>query len=243
MLTAAALTITMVITAACSSSGDATITVLAASSLTEVFDELIDEFNATAAGDGVKVSLVLGGSSSLATQLEEGAPGDVVATADTITMARIVATERVVDDVRVFATNSLVLAVEPGNPLGIHGLADLAKDNVLVALCAPQVPCGALTGRLLSAENLVIEPATLEPSVRAVLTKVDLGEVDAALVYRTDVNHSDVVVIEPERARQFTNDYPIAALSEDVASLAFVDFVLSSDAADILASAGFGGSR
>ncbi len=225
---------------ACADDDHSAITVLAASSLTDVFDDLIEEFNRTDSGAGVNVRLVLGGSSSLATQLEEGAPGDAVATADSVTMARIVAAERVVGEPRVFATNTLVIAVEAGNPLEIRSLNDIANDEILVALCAPQVPCGALSEQLLAANDVVIDPVTLEPNVRSVLTKVNLGEVDAGLVYRTDTNNSAVAVIEPAVAAQFTNDYPIATLTDNPLAEAFVDFILSAEAAEILTTAGFG---
>ncbi len=227
-----------VLATGCGAEGADTLTVLAASSLTDVFAEVIAAFEATDAGREVDVSLVLGGSSALATQLEEGAPGDVVATASPLTMDRVVAAGRVEGEPTVFARNSLVIAVEPGNPLGIAGLDDLATGGVLVAHCAPQVPCGSLATELLDASGVVLDPASLEPNVRSVLTKVALGEVDAGLVYRTDAA-ADVQVIEPPQARSFTTEYQIARLSDAPAAVAFVAFVQSETGRQILAEAGF----
>lgn len=225
---------------ACSAGGGGdAITVLAASSLTDVFEEMIAAFEETDGARGVEVGLVLGGSSALATQLEEGAPGDVVATASPSTMERVVRAGRVRGEPVVFARNSLVIAVERSNPRGIDGLDDLGADGLLVARCAPQVPCGALADELLAAAGVDLQPASLEPNVRSVLTKVSLGEVDAGLVYRTDVTSAPVDAVEPRGARAFTTAYQIARLGDDPAAAAFVDFVLSADGQAILAAAGF----
>ncbi len=225
---------------ACSAGGGGdAITVLAASSLTDVFEEMIAAFEETDGARGVEVGLVLGGSSALATQLEEGAPGDVVATASPSTMERVVRAGRVRGEPVVFARNSLVIAVERSNPRGIDGLDDLRADGLLVARCAPQVPCGALADEVLAAAGVDLQPASLEPNVRSVLTKVSLGEVDAGLVYRTDVTSAPVDAVEPRGARAFTTAYQIARLGDDPAAAAFVDFVLSADGQAILAAAGF----
>ncbi len=225
---------------ACSAGGGGdAITVLAASSLTDVFEEMIAAFEETDGARGVEVGLVLGGSSALATQLEEGAPGDVVATASPSTMERVVRAGRVRGEPVVFARNSLVIAVERSNPRGIDGLDDLRADGLLVARCAPQVPCGALADELLAAAGVDLQPASLEPNVRSVLTKVSLGEVDAGLVYRTDVTSAPVDAVEPPGARAFTTAYQIARLGDDPAAAAFVDFVLSAEGQAILAAAGF----
>lgn len=225
---------------ACSAGGGGdAITVLAASSLTDVFEEMIAAFEETDGARGVEVGLVLGGSSALATQLEEGAPGDVVATASPSTMERVVRAGRVRGEPVVFARNSLVIAVERSNPRGIDGLDDLRADGLLVARCAPQVPCGALADELLAAAGVDLQPASLEPNVRSVLTKVSLGEVDAGLVYRTDVTSAPVDAVEPRGARAFTTAYQIARLGDDPAAAAFVDFVLSAEGQAILAAAGF----
>ena len=225
--------------ASCGTGDDAALTVMAASSLTDAFDELATAFEATDAGAEVDIQLVVAGSSRLATQLEEGAPGDVVATADQLTMARIVATGRVRGEPAVFASNTMVVARHPGT-MEIDDLADLADPDILVAMCAEQVPCGALAQDVLAAGAVTLEPTTREPNVRSVLTRVVLGEVDAGFVYTTDARGAgtDVEVYVPPEADGLTNPYPIATLSDDPAALAFFDFVLT-DGQEILADYGF----
>lgn len=228
--------------ASCGAGDAASIRVLAASSLTDAFDALAQEFEQTGAGTDTGVELVFAGSSALATQLEEGAPADVVATADGSTMERIVLSGRAVAAPVEFARNSLVIAVTPAAALQVRSLADLARDDLLVALCAPQVPCGRLSEQLLERSGLQVDPVSREPNVRAVLTKVVLGEVDAGLVYATDlvgVPPSEAVAVVPEGATTLTTTYPIAQLSEAPAAQAFVDFVRSPDGRRILERFGF----
>lgn len=225
--------------AGCATGTDDELTVMAASSLTDAFDELAAAFEASDAGAGVDIQLVVAGSSRLATQLEEGAPADVVATADQRTMERIVETGRVRGQPAVFASNTMVVALHPGGA-DIDGLADLVDPDILVALCAEQVPCGALAQEVLAAAAVNLEPTTREPNVRSVLTRVVLGEVDAGFVYTTDARAAgtDVEVHVPPEADGLSTPYPIATLSDDPAALAFVDFVLT-DGQEILSGYGF----
>ena len=216
-------------------SGD--LTVYAAASLSGAFDEIGDAF--TEANPDVQFSGVYDGSSTLVTQLLEGAPADVFASADEANMDKL---EDAAVDPALFASNTLVIAVPAGNPGGVETLADLA--DVTTVLCAPEVPCGAASATLLSNAGVTVEAASLEQNVTAVLTKVAAGEADAGLVYATDViGRDDVEVIVPDGADEVVNHYPIAALSEapnSAAADAFVAFVLSDEGQSILADFGFG---
>lgn len=213
------------------------LTIYAAASLSGAFDEIGDAF--TESNPDVRVSGVYDGSSTLVTQLLEGAPADVFASADEANMRKL---EDVAADPTLFASNTLVLAVPTGNPGDVETLADLA--DVTTVLCAPEVPCGSASASLLSSAGVTVDAASLEQNVTAVLTKVAAGEADAGLVYATDVvGRHDVEVIVPDGADDVVNRYPIAALSEaanPAAAEAFVAFVLSDEGQRILADFGFG---
>ncbi len=220
------------------------LTIFAAASLTGSFEEMAETFSAQYPAVTVK-SIVYDGSSTLATQLKEGASVDVFASADTRTMAEVVDVGLLVGQPSVFATNTLKIAVQTGNPLGIHSLSDLADKGVLVVLCAPQVPCGAASHRLLSLENVSVTPVSEEQNVKGVLTLVSTGEADAGLVYTTDIEAAAGAVdgIAVSGAERAVNDYaigiPTSALNPTVAK-AFVRWVLSGQGQAILASFGFG---
>ena len=173
---------------ACGSSGrddgGPTLRVFAASSLTEVFTALAEEFEA--GHEDVEVVLTFGGSPSLVAQLEQGATADVLATADAESMRSALGVETVIAPTEVFARNRLTILVGRGNPRGIDDLEDLAADDVLVAVCAAEVPCGRVTERALDRVGLPRPRGTREESVKGVVAKVVLGEVDAGLVYATD---------------------------------------------------------
>lgn len=213
------------------------LTVYAAASLSGAFDEIGAAF--TEANPDVDFSGVYDGSSTLVTQLLEGAPADVFASADEANMDKL---EDAAVDPTLFASNTLVIAVPTGNPGGVETLADLA--DVTTVLCAPEVPCGAASATLISNAGVTVEAASLEQNVTAVLTKVAASEADAGLVYATDViGRDDVEVIVPDGADDVVNHYPIAALSEapnSAAAEAFVAFVLSDEGQRILADFGFG---
>ncbi|SCY03931.1 molybdate transport system substrate-binding protein [Microbacterium sp. LKL04] len=239
-LGALALLLTGCAAAAPSTSGDqlgGSLTVYAAASLKGSFDEIDEAF--TAQHPGVEISPVYDGSSTLATQIAEGAPADVFASADEATMAKVA---EFALDPAVFASNTLVIAVPAGNPKKVSALADLA--DVVTVLCAPEVPCGAASATLLSAAGVAVDAASLEQNVTAVLTKVAAGEADAGLVYATDVvGRSDVEAVVPEGADEVVNRYPIAALKDAAnpdAAAAFVTFVRSEAGQKILADHGFG---
>lgn len=209
--------------------GGREVVVFAAASLTEVFTGLGRLHEAE--HRGTEVTFNFGSSATLAQQIRSGAPAHVFAAASAATM------RQVSGRARVFARNRLEIAVPPGNPAGVAGLRDLARPGVKVAICAPQVPCGAAARTVLT--GLDVRPVTLEQDVRATLTKVTLGEVDAALVYRTDVlaaagKVTGVPFPEAERA---VNDYPIVALGE--AGREFVTLVLSERGRRALRDAGF----
>jgi molybdate transport system substrate-binding protein len=221
-------------------SGD--VTVFAAASLTEVFGELAEEFGSR--HPLVDVAVNFGGSSGLAGQIVQGAPADVFAAADVATM-RTVTDAGLAGTPTVFATNTLQLVTAAGGRAEVTGLADLARPELAIALCSPEVPCGAATQTLLAAAGITARPDTLEHDVRAVLTKVQLDEADAGVVYRTDAAAAgdSVRAIEIEGADAATNEYPIVSIDGSAnaqAAAAFVGFVLSADGRAVLEGAGFG---
>ncbi|MEV7428145.1 molybdate ABC transporter substrate-binding protein [Nocardioides sp. NPDC092400] len=222
--------------------GGTVLRVFAAASLTGTFEQLAADFERQ--HEGVEVQLSVGGSSDVVAQVQEGAPADVVATADTANMDQLVGDDLTADAPEVFATNTLQLAVPPGNPAGVDGLDDLGGDVRLV-VCAPAVPCGAAAERLAEAAGVDLEPVSEEQSVTDVLGKVVSGEADAGLVYVTDVRAADDAVegIEVPEADQVVNDYPVAALADsgepDLAG-EFVDLVLGAEGRRVLRDAGFG---
>lgn len=218
------------------------VTVLAAASLTEVFTKLGQDFEA--ANPGTTVTFSFGGSSALAQQINSGAPADVFASASPATMKQVVDAGNAAGDPVVFARNQLVIAVPAGNPKGLTGLADLAKPGVKVALCAEQVPCGAAAKTALAVAGVTLTPVTLEQDVKATVAKVRLGEVDAALAYRTDVAAlaGRLAAVEFPESVWAINDYPIVALAgarNAKEARAFVAFVQSPQAVAALTAAGF----
>jgi len=218
------------------------LTVLAAASLTEPFTRIGGDFEA--ANPGVRVTFSFAGSSQLAQQIHAGAPADVFAAADPTTMQRVVSGGDAAGPARVFARNQLVIAVAEDNPKAIDDLSDLRAAEVKLALCAPQVPCGAAARRALDAARVAVTAVTLEQDVRAALAKVKLGEVDAALVYRTDVpaDAPEVDAVEFAQSAGAVNDYPIVALAaagNPTSAEAFVAYVLSDPGRRVLAAAGF----
>ncbi|SFP47652.1 molybdate transport system substrate-binding protein [Amycolatopsis arida] len=230
----------LVATGCAGAAGGTTLTVFAAASLTESFGALEHRFEAD--HPGVDVRLNLGGSARLAQQIAEGAPADVFAAADPEAMRR--AGERVAEPA-VFATNRLTVVVAPGNPLGVTGLADLARPDVTTVVCAPRVPCGAAAQRLAALAGAPLRPASEEQDVKAVLNKVRVGAADAGLVYVTDapVAAGAVDTVEIPAAERVVNDYPIAVLRDAPAgelARAFVDLVLGPVGREELAARGFG---
>jgi molybdate transport system substrate-binding protein len=218
------------------------ITVFAAASLTDAFGEIADEFEA--ANPGVSVESNFGASSALREQILAGAPADVFASANLANMDQVVEADAAAGDARTFATNRLEIVVPAGNPADVTGLAAFGDDDLLVGLCAAEVPCGDLGREALA--NAGVTPAvdTEEPDVRSLLTKVEAGELDAGLVYATDVLAAGDAVqgIEIPAADNVVAEYPVATLAEGGAAEvadAFVAYVLSDAGQDILASYGF----
>lgn len=233
---------------ACGSSGAderaaGDITVFAAASLTDTFTELGEEFEA--AHPGTTVTFSFAGSSALAQQILSGAPADVFASASPATMA-LVSDEDLTDgEPVVFVNNRLQIVVPAGNPGGVTGLEDFTHEDLIIALCAEEVPCGAASVKVFEAAGLTPAPDTYEDDVRATLTKVRLDEVDAALVYQTDVlvAGDEVEGIEFAESAAAINDYPITALLDapnPEGAEAFIDFVLSDGGQEVLRAAGFG---
>jgi molybdate transport system substrate-binding protein len=222
--------------------GTATLTVFAAASLTTTFEQIGEEFEKE--HDGVKVEFSFGGSSDLVAQIQQGAPADVLASADTANMDKVTADDLQADDPQDFASNTLEIAVPPDNPAGIASFADLAKDGVNVVVCAPAVPCGAATVRAEEATGVDLQPVSEEQSVTDVLAKVTSGEADAGLVYVTDVAAAgdDVLGIILPESGDIVNTYPIVALegaADPTLAQEFVDLVLSDTGQSILGDAGF----
>ena len=220
-----------------------TVTVLAAASLTEVYGDLAARFEKL--HPGVTITESFGGSSALATQIVQGAPADLLATANEATMKTVTDAGLADGAPTVYATNVLTLVVPPSNPAGVATISDLAKPGVKIALCDKTVPCGSAAIALLGAEKLSVTPVTLETDVKAVLTKVELDEVDAGLVYVTDAQTAGDKVrqIAVPDAANVVNRYPIALLSSSTnkaAARAFERFILSPTGLAALKEAGFG---
>jgi molybdate transport system substrate-binding protein len=223
------------------SDGNGTITVLAAASLTEAFTQIGKDFEAKHAGSTVTFSF--GSSATLATQIVQGAPADVFAAASSVTMETATAAG-VAETPTNFVSNTLRIAVPKGNPHTITGLEEFADESKRIALCAPQVPCGAAATHVFAIAKIVPKPDTLEQDVKAAVQKVASDEVDAALVYKTDVLAAADKVdgIEFAEAKKAINTYPIATLTKSKnpeLAQAFVEYVLSSDGQAVLAEAGF----
>ncbi|MFD0746626.1 molybdate ABC transporter substrate-binding protein [Phytohabitans flavus] len=218
------------------------VTVFAAASLTEPFTQIGKDFEA--ANPGTKLTFNFAGSSQLATQINEGAPADLFAAASPATMKTVTDAGNGDGTPVTFVKNQLVIAVPKGNPNGVTGLADFTKPGVKVALCAEQVPCGAAAKKALDAAGVKLTPVTLEQDVKAALSKVKLGEVDAALVYRTDAkaSASDVDGVEFPESAGAINDYPMVVLKNapnKTAAQAFATYVQSDLGKAVLTAAGF----
>lgn len=219
-----------------------TLTVYAASSLKSVFEGLGKEFEAE--HPGVHVSFSFAGSSDLVAQIQQGAPADVFASADTKNMEKLGADAVAAKD---FATNTLEIAVPEGNPAHVRGLADLVRKDVQLVTCASEVPCGAAAATVETNAKLDWKPVSEEQSVADVLGKVESGEADAGLVYVTDVKAAagKVVGIDIPASVNAVNTYPIAAVKgskhADLAG-AWVALVTGTSGQKALAAAGFGPS-
>jgi molybdate transport system substrate-binding protein len=247
----AASTVLLLVTAAAcgSDSGDSsseaktkTLTVYAAASLTSSFEEIGKKFEAD--HEGVKVKFSFGGSSDLVAQIQQGAPADVFASADTANMDKATADDLVEGEPMDFATNTLEIAVPPDNLAGVASLDDLAKPGTKVVVCAAEVPCGAAAQGVERAAGIDIKPVSEEQSVTDVLNKVTTGEADAGLVYVTDVQAAGDKVkgITFPESSEVVNTYPIGALADSKnkeLAQEFVDLVTGDAGQQVLADAGF----
>ena len=237
--------------AACGSGGPAedpaaapvTFHVFAAASLQEPFEELGEQFESE--HEGVTVEFSFAGSSTLVEQIQQGAPADVFASADTTNMDKLTDAGLDAADPVDFTTNTLRIAVPAGNPADVTDLASLTGDLNLV-VCAPEVPCGAATGTVEEAAGLEFAPVSEEQSVTDVLNKVTSGEADAGLVYVTDVKKAGDAAwgIDFPESDAAVNIYPITTVKgTENAELGqeFVDLVRREDGQELLAGYGFAG--
>lgn len=219
-----------------------TLVVFAATSLTGAFDKIGTQFHD--ANTDVTVKFNYNGSSSLATQINQGAPADVFASASPKNMTTVTDEQMTSSAPKDFAANSGEIMVEPGNPENIKSVADLASSSLKVVTCAPDVPCGALATEIFKNAGVTVKPVSQEENVGGVVTKVSLGEADAGIVYVTDVkaNGSKTTGVPiPDNQNQVT-DYPIAPVKgapNAAAATAFISYVLGPAGQQILESFGF----
>jgi molybdate transport system substrate-binding protein len=218
------------------------VTVFAAASLKSTFTELGEQFKKDNPGAGVTFSFA--GSSDLVTQLTQGAPADVFASADAANMKKATDAGLVSGDPVDFATNTLTIVTPPGNPKGIASFADLAKPGTTVVVCAPQVPCGSAAKKVEDATGTVLTPVSEESAVTDVLGKISSGQADAGLVYVTDAAGAGdkVTSVQFPESRDAVNTYPIAVLKDSknrAAAQKFVDLASAPEGQKVLAAAGF----
>ncbi|MBO7937435.1 MULTISPECIES: molybdate ABC transporter substrate-binding protein [Streptomyces] len=219
-----------------------TVTVFAAASLKESFTTLGKEFEK--AHPGTKVTFNFGGSDSLAASITGGAPADVFASASPKTMKIVTDAKDNATEPVTFVRNQLEIATLPGNPDKITSLKDLTKSGLKVVLCDKEVPCGAAAQKALDASGLKLTPVSYEQDVKSALTKVELKEADAAVVYKTDVNAAGDKVegVDFPESADAVNDYPIALLKDAPnadAAEAFIALVQSPEGQKVLTGAGF----
>lgn len=245
----ASLAVTILVLAGCGRDGGSEaeglsgeLIVFAAASLTNAFEEISESF--TTEHPDVTVTFNFAGSNVLATQINEGAPADVFASANTAQMTVVADAGNVAGESSIFVNNVLAIAVEAGNPFDIAGLADLANPDLILVLAAEEVPVGQYARQALDTAGVDVAPASLEADVRAALSKVELGEADATIVYATDiVSASDTVEgVDIPAEHNVPAAYPIAVLDDApnaAAAEAFVAYVLGSTGQEILGSYGF----
>ncbi|MGW2118946.1 molybdate ABC transporter substrate-binding protein [Streptomyces zhihengii] len=222
-----------------STAPEANLTVLAAASLTDVFKTAGAAYEK--ANPGTKITFSFAGSQELVAQVSQGSPADALVTADTKSMDKVKADTGAPT---VIARNRLVIATGEGNPFKVDDLKDLADPKLKVVLAAPEVPAGKYSRQILDAQKITVKPVSQEPNVRAVLSKVELGEADAGLVYKTDADSAadKVDAIEIPDAQNAIAEYPAATLKQSEnaeAAAAFVAWLSSPDGQKILQDAGF----
>lgn len=215
------------------------IKVFAAASLTAAFTELGQQY--TSANGGTKVTFNFAGSQALATQIQQAAPADVFASADPANMDKV---KDLVGISQNFASNLLAIVVEEGNPKGVKGLDDLARPDLKVVLAAPDVPAGKYAAEILGKAGVAVKPVSQEDNVKAVVTKVSLGEADAGIIYVTDITAGGAKVegVDIPREQNVLATYPIATVKASRApdeAQAFMDLVLSAEGQQVLKQYGF----
>lgn len=223
--------------------GGTVLRVLAAASLTEAFGEL--ERTYEQAHPDVDVQVSYDSSSTLTQQVLEGAPADVLATADEQSMATVTGEGLVATEAVTFATNTLTLVTPPDDPGGVSSVADLESDDVTVAVCVPQAPCGQAARALLALDDVTVTPTTEQENVKSVLTQVVIGQVDAGLVYVTDARAAgdQVRTVAVDNASSVVSSYPVAVLADadsPAAAQDWVELVTSAPGRRVLRSYGFG---
>ena len=225
-----------------SSSVKGTVLVFAATSLTDAFDKIGAMFKK--AHPGVTMKFNYDGSSTLATQIQQGAPADVFASANTANMDIVTKDQLAAGQPQIFAHNKLEIMVGKGNPKDITGVDELADKSIKVVTCAPEVPCGAYSEDIFKKADITVHPVSEETNVGGVVTKVSLGEADAGVVYHTDVlaggKTVQGVVIPPKQ--NVIADYPIVTLKDapnSSASAAFIKYVMGAQGQQVLKSFGF----
>ena len=216
--------------------------VFAAASLKKTFTEIGEQFKAD--NPGISVEFNFAGSSDLVTQLTQGAQADVFASADAKNMDKAVQADLLDGDPVDFASNTLTIAVAPGNPKQIRSFQDLTKPGLAVVVCAPQVPCGSATQKIEEATGVDIAPVSEESSVSDVLSKVTTGQADAGLVYVTDAKGAgdEITSVPFPEAADAVNTYPIAALKASTSpelARKFVEAVTGESGQKTLGAAGF----
>lgn len=223
---------------------DSVIVVLAAASLRGPFETMGAEVER--AHPGMKVEFSFAGTPTLVQQIDDGAAADVFASADEANMQRVAAAGELAGAPRLFAYNHLAIVVPRGNPKAILSLADLLRPGLTLALAAPSVPAGRYAGEAFHRAGLTPPAASQEADVKAVVTKVALGEADAGIVYVTDARAAGAAVegIDLPPAHNVVARYPIAVLKaapNPAGARAFVDFAVSPAGQSILARFGFAG--
>ena len=219
------------------SSGE--IKVFAAASLTAAFTKIGEQYSS--ANGGTKVTFNFAGSQALATQIQQAAPADVFASADIPNMDKV---KDLVGASQNFASNQLQIVVEKGNPKNVQGLDDLANPDLKVVLAAPEVPAGKYAAEALGKAEVTVKPVSQEDNVKAVVTKVSLGEADAGIVYLTDVTAGGDKVegVDIPEDQNVTATYPMATVKASKApeaAQAFMDLVLSAEGQQVLKEHGF----
>jgi len=219
-----------------------TLVVFAATSLTDAFNKIGSQFEA--ANPGVTVKFNYNGSSTLATQITQGAPADVFASASPTNMKTVTDKDLAAGPPEMFAANQGEIMVEKGNPSHITSVASLANPAVKVVTCAPEVPCGALATDIFKKAGVTVKPVSQEQNVGGVVTKVSLGEADAGIVYVTDVkaNESKATGVAIPADANKTTDYPIAEVKgapNASAAAAFISYVRGASGQQVLKSFGF----